>query len=312
MKEVLKMNKKWTKAKIADQSDKVVIVTGASSGLGYETALVLAEKGGEVILAVRNQHKGKAAVEAIKKAFPQAKVRTMLLDLADLASIRNFAGDFKATYKTLDILINNAGIMIPPHQLTKDGFESQFGANHLGHFALTGLLLDRLIATPQSRVVTLSSLAAHHGTIDFTNLTGVKGYKAIDFYGQSKLANMLFAKELQHQFSDNQLDTISLTCHPGFARSNLFSRGSGKKANPILRFLQNRVSQPADMGALPILYAATEPGLIGGEYIGPDGKKKRKGYPMNDPIINDLFNQEIAEKLWQVSESLTGVSYQFE
>lgn len=309
--DVKKMSKRWTTDQISDQTDRVIIVTGASSGIGYETAWSLAEKGATVIMAVRNSRKGMLAVQKILSGVPQAKVTMILVDLADLASVQRFVSEFKEQYPRLDVLINNAGIMIPPLQLTQDGFESQFGANHLGHFALTGLLLDRLKVTPHSRVITISSLAAHHAQIDFNNLDGRKGYKPIEFYGQSKLANMLFARELQRQLTANQLETISLTCHPGFSQSNLFSRGSGKTANPFLRFLQNRVSQPANMGALPTLYAATEASLTGGEYIGPDGKKKRKGYPKQDRIIDELDNQQVSETLWQISEKLTGVTYHF-
>ncbi len=299
----------WSKTAIPDLSGKIIIVTGASSGIGYETALALAEKGAHVILAVRNMEKGQRAVSAIYQAVPRASLSLLMLDLSDLSSIRTFAEQVNRQYDHLDILINNAGIMIPPLQFTKDGFESQFGCNHLGHFALTGLLLDRLKAALSSRVVTVSSLAAHHARIDFDNLDGKRGYKAIDFYGQSKLANMLFARELNQKLAADYCDTISVTCHPGFAQSNLFSRGSGGKANPLLRFLQNRVSQPASMGALPTLFAATEPGLKGGQYIGPDGPKKRKGYPKEDDIINEIYDEKVAAKLWQISEELTGVSY---
>lgn len=304
------MRNNWTTDDITNQSHKIIIVTGASSGIGYETARILAKKGATVILAVRNIEKGKLAVERIKTSIFNAKVMVMLVDLTDLASIRLFVSEFKARYQRLDVLINNAGIMIPPFQLTKEGVESQFATNHLGHFALTGLLLEHLKSTPHSRVVTISGLVAHRAVIDFDNLDGRNGYKATKFYSQSKLANMLFARELQRQFSANGLITTSLTCHPGASQSNLLSRGSGKKANPILRFLQNRLSQPVEMGALPTLYAATEPSLQGGEYIGPDHKNKRSGYPKIDWIIDELDDRQVSIKLWQVSEELTGIRYQ--
>ncbi|OAB35105.1 short-chain dehydrogenase [Paenibacillus macquariensis subsp. defensor] len=305
------MSKVWTKSNITDVSEKVVIITGANSGLGFETTLALAERGATVILAVRNMDKGKAAVDKIRLVHAGANVRAMLLDLGDLASIRAFAADFLKQYESLSILINNAGIMIPPFQLTKDSFESQFGGNHLGHFALTGLLLERLISTPNSRVVTLSSIAAHKGKINFDNLDGSKGYNAWQFYGQSKLANLLFAKELQNKFSSNGIDSMSVACHPGFSQTNLFSRGSGKQANIFIRFLSNLVSQPADMGALPTLYAATELTIKGGEYIGPDSNGGRKGYPKSVDIIERLYDSNVSDKLWSVSESLTGISYKF-
>jgi len=305
------MSEIWTKSNIIDMSGKVIIVTGANSGLGFETALALAEKGATVVLAVRNMDKGKTAEDKIKSICAGAKVKAMLLDLGDLASIRSFAEAFLKQYDSLSILINNAGIMIPPFQLTKDNFESQFGGNHLGHFALTGLLLERLISTKNSRVVTLSSLVAHKGSINFDNLDGSKGYSSWEFYGQSKLANLLFAKELQNKFSSNGIDSVSVACHPGFSQSNLFSRGSGKTANILIRLLQSLVSQPADMGALPTLYAATERIIEGGEYIGPDGKGGRKGYPKSDDIIGKLYDANVSNKLWTVSESLTGISYEF-
>jgi len=302
---------KWTKSNITDVSEKVVIVTGANSGLGFETTLALAERGAIVILAVRNMDKGKAAVDKIKSVHAGANVRAMQLDLGDLASIRTFAADFLKQYESLSILINNAGIMIPPFQLTKDSFESQFGGNHLGHFALTGLLVERLISTPNSRVVTLSSIAAHKGEINFDNLDGSKGYSAWGFYGQSKLANLLFAKELQNKFSSNGIDSMSIACHPGFSQTNLFSRGSGKQANIFIRFLSNLVSQPADMGALPTLYAATELTIKGGEYIGPDSNGGKKGYPKSEDIIERLYDSNVSNRLWSVSEGLTGISYKF-
>lgn len=302
----------WTKADMPDLTGKIIIVTGANSGLGFETTLGLAEKGATVVLAVRNMAKGEAAIQLIRSRYPKADLVAMTLDLSELKSIHLFAEQFKQRYNRLDRLINNAGIMIPPLHLTELGVESQFACNHLGHFALTGLLLERLLATVDSRIVTISSLAAHKGQIDFENLDGAKGYHPIDFYGQSKLANMLFAKELQHRLAEHRHSAISLTCHPGFTQSNLFSRGSGKPANPFLRTLQNLVSQPGEMGALTTLYAATEPRIVGGEYIGPDGKKKRKGYPVLDPIIERLYQPETSQKLWRMSEELTGVTYQFE
>ncbi|KQO18155.1 oxidoreductase [Paenibacillus sp. Leaf72] len=301
----------WTKDNITDVSDQVVIITGANSGLGFETAAALAERKAKVILAVRNMEKGSAAAGKIKSVYPGAHVTPMQLDLGDLNSIRAFASDFMNQYDSLSILINNAGIMIPPHRLTKDGFESQFGGNHLGHFALTGLLLPKLISTPNSRVVTVSSIAAHNAAIHFDNLDGSKGYSAIKFYGQSKLANLMFAKELQNKFLSNHVDAVSVACHPGISNTNLFSFDSGKQANTFMRMLTGLLSQPAHMGALPTLYAATEPSIKGGEYIGPDGRGGRRGYPKSDEIINKLYAADISNRLWNISESLTGVSYKF-
>lgn len=301
----------WTKDNITDVSEQVVIITGANSGLGFETAAALAERKAKVILAVRNMEKGSEAAGKIKSLYPGAHVTPMQLDLGDLNSVRAFAADFMHQYESLSILINNAGIMIPPLRLTKDGFESQFGGNHLGHFALTGLLLPKLISTPNSRVVTVSSIAAHNAAIDFDNLDGSKGYSAIKFYGQSKLANLMFARELQNKLRSNHLDVASVACHPGISNTNLFSFGSGKQANTVMRMLTGLLSQPAHMGALPTLYAATAPTIKGGEYIGPDGRGGRKGYPKSAEIINKLYDADISNRLWNISESLTGVSYKF-
>ncbi len=233
----------------------------------------------------------------------------MQLDLSDLSSIRHFADSFQENYESLSVLINNAGVMIPPYSKTKDGFELQFGSNHLGHFALTGLLLPRILSTPKSRVVTLSSLAAINGYIDFENLNGENGYKPMKYYGQSKLANLLFARELQNKFNQHGATPISVACHPGLSHTNLMSRGSGKPINKFVHFLSKTITQPASMGALPTLYAATEPALTGGEYIGPDGKKSRKGFPRKDEIIDTLYNEETSKRLWDISETLTEVKY---
>ncbi|MDT9722173.1 oxidoreductase [Paenibacillus sp. ClWae2A] len=307
------MSKVWTKDIIPTVSDKVVIVTGSNSGLGYETALALAEKGAKVILAVRNLEKGEKAANKIKSSVHIAgEVIVMQLDLSDLASIHKFAAAFLEQFDSLSILVNNAGIMNPPFQLTKDGFELQFGSNHLGHFALTGLLLPRLISTSKSRVVTVSSIAAHNGAIDFNNLDGSKGYNPMKFYSQSKLANLMFARELQNKFNSDHMDSMSIAAHPGISNTNLFSFGSGKQANIFMRSFLKIVSQPAHMGALPTLYAATDPTITGGEYIAPGGIGGTKGYPKSAKIIEKLYNSDISNKLWNVSEELTGVYYRFD
>ncbi|MGE7603104.1 oxidoreductase [Peribacillus sp. NPDC097675] len=305
------MSEKWNGDEMVDVKGKTVVITGANSGLGFETAFVLAGKGAEVILAVRNASKGEKAVDRITSVHPKANVSVMSLDLSDLSSIHHFADSFLENYDSLSILINNAGVMIPPYSQTKDGFELQFGSNHLGHFALTGLLLPKILSTKNSRVVTLSSLAAINGFIDFDNLDGKNHYKAMRFYAQSKLANLLFSRELQNKFEHHQVDSISVACHPGLSHTNLMSRGSGKPLNKFVQYLSKTITQPANMGALPTLYAATEPALTGGEYIGPDGKKGRKGFPKKDAIIDTLYDKEISEKLWAISESMTGVNYSF-
>ncbi|WP_409270140.1 oxidoreductase [Neobacillus sp. SCS-31] len=305
------MVKGWTTEDIKDVSGKTVIITGGNSGIGFEAARALAAKGAEVILAVRNMARGEAAAAKIIEESPKASVRLLHLNLSDQASIRKFVVEFSARYSSLDILINNAGIMMSPLSKTRDGFETQFGSNHLGHFALTGLLLNVLKNTPGSRVVTVSSLAAHNARIDFDNLDGSKGYKRYKFYGQSKLANMLFGKELQIRLERNGHSMKSIICHPGVTHTNLASRNSGRDMNSLFRLISRAVTQPTAMGALPTLYAATEPSLLGGEYIGPDGKKKRKGYPRKDSVIERIYDSETAELLWSLSEELTGVVYNF-
>jgi NAD(P)-dependent dehydrogenase (short-subunit alcohol dehydrogenase family) len=235
----------------------------------------------------------------------------MHLDLADLASIRSFADEYKGKHDRLHILINNAGIMIPPYRKTRDGFESQFGTNHLGHFALTGHLLPLLLSTPGSRIVSTSSIAARKARIRFDNLDGSKGYEPMRFYRQSKLACLLFAIELQHYLEEAGSSSISLACHPGISVSNLISRGSGKEANHLLKKAMRIIAQPAHKGALPTLYAATFPDLRGGEYIGPDGPGNRKGNPVQTSEASKLFDKDLAAKLWDISENLTGVKYSF-
>lgn len=305
------MAKSWTVNDMVDVTGKRVIITGGNSGIGFEAARIFAAKGAEVILPVRNGARGEAAIQKITAESPQASVRLMEMDLSDQASIREFAREFSDRYSSLDILINNAGIMMPSFSKTLDGFEAQFGTNHLGHFALTGLLFDILKATPASRIVTVSSLAAHNAQIDFDNLGGTKGYKRYQFYGQSKLANMLFGKELENRIKAAGLDVKSVICHPGVTHTNLASRNSGREMPHLFRMISMAITQPTAMGALPTLYAASEPGLRGGEYIGPDGKKKRKGHPVKDQVIERIFNAEAAARLWKLSEDLTGVRYDF-
>ncbi|MFD1678208.1 oxidoreductase [Alicyclobacillus fodiniaquatilis] len=290
-------------------SGKKVVITGANSGIGYEAAKALAAKGAQVILAVRNEEKGNQAIAELKAINTDISVQMMFLDLADLKTIQHFAEMYTAQFDSLDILINNAGVMMPPYSKTKDGFELQFGSNHLGHFALTGLLLPLLKKTKGSRVVTVSSLAHRGASIDFENLDGSKGYKAFKFYGQSKLANLLFAKELDNRLKSNGIETLSIACHPGVSSTNLFKMG-GKFLQPIVK-IANRFFQPASMGALPTIYAATEAGLVGGEYIGPDGKGNRSGYPAIEQPANGVYNENTMKKLWDISEQMTGVHYPF-
>ncbi|MBM7568139.1 oxidoreductase [Paenibacillus sacheonensis] len=304
------MAKHWDEAMIPDQSGKTIVITGSSSGLGLSTAMVLAGKGAEVILAVRDIQKGNAAADQIKRRHTNANVKVMKLDLGSQASIRSFAAAYRERFTNLSVLINNAGVMMPPYRKTADGFELQFGTNHLGHYALTGQLLPLLLQTSKSRIVTVGSLAARSGRIDFDNLDGSRGYRGFAFYRQSKLANVLFAKELQRRLAEAGAETISVACHPGIAATNITSRGSGNKSG-LLLFLMKRLFQSAEMGALPSLYATTVPSLHGGEYIGPDGKGAKKGYPTFDTSIDKIYDPKVAKRLWEVSERLTGHRYSF-
>ncbi len=299
----------WDTGQIGTLEDKVIIITGSSSGIGYHAARELAAKGAEVVMAVRSAEKGEKAAGKIKTAFPSARITVMHLDLGDLASVKEFADEFCSRYDRLDTLINNAGVMLPPYKKTLDGFELQFGVNHLGHFALTGHLLSLLMDTPLSRIVTISSIAARRAQINFSNLDGSGGYNPMTFYRQSKLANLLFAVELQHRLERAGSSTVSVLCHPGISVTNLLSRGSGKESGRVMKALMGIVGQPGEKGALPTLYAATHPDIRGGEFIGPDGPGNKRGYPVLTNDVTRLFKAHLAEKLWEVSESLTGVRY---
>jgi NAD(P)-dependent dehydrogenase (short-subunit alcohol dehydrogenase family) len=297
------MTSKWTAENIPDLTGKIAIVTGANSGIGYEMARALARKAATVILACRNKDKGEAAIRQIDREYPQAKAELMQLDLADLASVRRFAGEFTRRYDRLDILLNNAGVMVPPFGKTADGFETQFGTNHLGHFALTGLLYDLIIHTPRARVVTLSSGGHRFGTIDFDNLNAEKGYDGQRAYAQSKLANLLFTYELQRRFEGAGVDAIAAAAHPGWTATNLQVHWR------MVRILNPLMAQKPKMGALPALYAATAPDVHGGDYYGPGGWQELRGYPTKVRSSDRSHDTAVAARLWAVSEELTGVQY---
>lgn len=287
-----------------------VVITGANSGIGYEAARILAMRNARVIVAVRNVDKGQRARNTIVQQFPWAQVEVMALDLADLSSVHRFAEAFLAYQEPLPLLINNAGVMGPPYMKTRDGFEMQFGTNHLGHFALTGLLMPSLRACPEARVVTVSSAAHTVGHIHFDNLDGREGYRRWGFYGQSKLANLLFSYEFQRRLTAADVDIKSVACHPGFAATKLTSNGLGAKVpmfGQAFGLLANLFAQSAQMGALPTLYAATEPSIVGGEYVGPLGGMR--GYPGLVASNARSHDEAVAKRLWQVSEQLTGVHY---
>ncbi len=297
---------KWTSDNIPDQSGKVAIVTGANSGIGYESALALARKGAAVVMACRSLQKANAAAGQIRQTAPAGTVEVMELNLGDLESGRRFAATFQERYDRLDLLINNAGIMHPPYGKTAQGFELQFGVNHLGHFALTGLLLDLLIQTPQSRVVTVSSTSHRFGRIDFEDLNWEKRrYKPNPAYGQSKLANLLFTYELQRKLTAAGLVTLSVAAHPGWTATNL------QRNSPMINFLNRFFAQESPMGALPTLFGATAPDVYGGDYFGPGGFMEMQGHPKRVKSNDRSYDEKVAARLWEVSEELTGQIFNF-
>ncbi len=303
----------WSVDNIPSQQGKTILITGANSGLGLEASKVLSKKGAHVIMTVRNLQKGKEAVETIKKENPNAKLDLMILDLADFDSIRKFSDEFHSKYLQLHVLINNAGVMSPPNrELTKQGFEVQFGANHLGHFLLTGLLLDILKKTPNSRIAIQSSgvhkLKQYGADIFFDDLNFEKSYNKDFAYGQSKLANLLFTYELDRKLKANNVSIVVTAGHPGYTKTNLV-RHSGFFVQAIIT---NILAQKVEMGTLPILRAATDNNIKGGEYFGPTKMGEMRGYPELVKSSNKSYDEQIAKKLWEVSEKLTGFTYKFD
>ena len=293
----------WINENIPDQTGKLALVTGANSGLGYEVSLGLALRGATVVMACRNLKKGEEAAAKIREENPSGEVRLMQLDLADLNSVKQFVEAFRAEYSHLDLLVNNAGVMATPYGETADGFELQFGINHIGHFAMTGQLLGLLENTPGSRIVTVSSYAHWFGRINFDDLNGKKFYYRWLAYTQSKLANLLFAYELQRKLSKNGKNPISVAAHPGYAETNL------QQHSALWSFLNPIMAQSQAMGALPILYAATSLEIKGGEYVGPDGFLGQRGYPFKGFSSQRSHDETTARLLWEVSEELSGVKY---
>ncbi len=295
--------KKWTIDDIPDQTGKIAVVTGANSGIGFEVTKALAGKGAQVIMGCRNPEKAEKAKNEIITENPNAKLEIIQLDLADLKSIQRFADELNKKYQQLNILCNNAGVMMITKQKTADGFEYQLGTNHLGHFTLTGLLLDTLLKTKDSRIVNMSSFAHLYGKMDFNNLQWEKGYSKLAAYTRSKLANLLFTYELQRKLETSGKKTICLASHPGWTRTNL-QRYSG-----FFRFLNPIFGQKQSMGALPMLYAATAADVQGGGYYGPRGLFGMRGYPKKVKSNKRSHNMKDAKKLWEVSEELTKVKY---
>lgn len=300
---------KWTTQDIPDLTGKVVVITGANSGIGFHTAVEVARKGAQTILACRNPEKAQAALGELLADVPNAQAEIMQLDLASQASVHQFATAFKAKYDRLDLLINNAGIMMVPYGKTEDGFERQFGTNHLGHFALTGLLMDLILATPGARVVNVSSMGHRMGSMDFDNLMyeGGNGYEPSPAYGRSKLANLLFTYELQRRFSAIGADATATAAHPGGSNTNLANHMEDRLLFRLAQPLFKILMQPASMGALPTLRAAVDPQAKGGDYFGPGGMMEVRGYPVPVKSNDTSHDQAAARKLWDVSEDLTGV-----
>ena len=301
---------RWTADQIPDQAGRTAVVTGANSGLGLVTARELARRGARIIMGVRAVGKGERAAADIRAAAPGAGLEVRRLDLGDLASVRAFASEVAATHPALDLLINNAGIMMPPRGTTADGFETQLGTNHLGPFALTGLLLAALQATPGARVVTVSSIEHKPGHIDFEDLQKERSYAPRNAYRQSKMANALFGLELDRRLRQAGSPLISVLAHPGYSDTNLQTSGPSGIARLAMKYVGNRViAQSAERGALPQLFAATAPGVEGGAFYGPDGFQEMRGHPTLVQPTLEATDPDIARRLWAVSEELTGVSY---
>lgn len=292
----------WTADDIPSLIGRTFVVTGANSGLGYETTKALAAHGATVIMAVRNEAKGMAALEALRAEHPDAPIEVRYVDLGDLDTVRAFA----STVTSVDVLINNAGVMMPPHTVTKQGYELQFGVNHLGHFALTALLLDKIKAGRDGRVVTVTSRQHHGGRIHFDDLHGEHKYSRAGFYAQSKLANVVFGLELNRRLRVAGVPVRSVLAHPGVALTNLASNGPTGVSRVAMQLGLRMIAQTAEMGALPQLYAATHPDVEGGQLIGPDGLKEAKGYPTVVEPLDAARDRDLAKRLWEVSEDLTG------
>jgi NAD(P)-dependent dehydrogenase (short-subunit alcohol dehydrogenase family) len=301
-------SERWSVAAVPDQHGRTVVITGASSGIGFEAARVLADRGALVVLACRSEAKSEAAVQRIRAAVPGASLESVRLDLASLDSVRTAAAEVHRRFPRLDLLINNAGVMTPPYSRTADGFELQFGTNHLGHFAFTGLLLDRIRDVPGARIVTVASAAHRMGTMNFDDLNSERGYRRSRAYGQSKLANLLFTYELQRRLAAAGAQVIAVSAHPGASRTELDRHMPGWLRSTY-HAVGGLITQDAVGGSLPTLRAATDPAVTGGQYYGPSGFAELRGHPVivrSGPRSYDVRSQA---RLWEESQRLTGVTY---
>jgi NAD(P)-dependent dehydrogenase (short-subunit alcohol dehydrogenase family) len=300
---------KWSASRIPDQTGRTFVVTGANSGLGLATSRQLARRGAHVIMAVRNEAKGRQAVADLTALQPDARLELRLLDLADLDSVRAFADRIHADGVPVDVLVNNAGVMMPPRTLSPQGHEIQFGINHLGHFALTGLLLGVLQQRDEPRVVTISSVLHRFGRIRFDDLTGARKYSSFGFYTQSKFASTLFGLELDRRLRASGSPLRSVLAHPGYTATNLQSTAPTGLTKLLGSATNRLLGQNVEVGALPQLYAATDPGAESGQFIGPDGPGESRGHPKRVRPVASAEDPTTAARLWQLSEELTGVRY---
>jgi NAD(P)-dependent dehydrogenase (short-subunit alcohol dehydrogenase family) len=297
----------WTKENISSQAGKIIIVTGGNAGIGFETAKAFYENGAHVILACRDLDKGQSAIDKIEKKAGAGKIDLALLDLSSLASVAEFAETFKQKYKELHLLINNAGIMTPPQALTAEGYESQFGVNFLGHFALTGHLYPLIKKTKASRIITLTSLGYTYGSIDFDNLKSEKSYDAFREYCQSKLADLLFTVELQRRITAKGDQVLSLAAHPGITKTDLSRHMSADEIAAAIERLGALME--TEQGALPTLYAAVSPEVAESGFYGPDADGGLRGYPAAAAILENALDEAVAQRLWKMAEEATGLVF---
>ena len=308
------MAEKWTADELPDLSGRTALVTGANSGIGLRAAEALAAAGARVLMGCRDPSKAARALADLLDAHPDAEAEVIQLDLADLAAVERTAEEVSEMSGPLDLLINNAGVMAPPRMQTADGFELHLGTNHLGHFALTGRLLPKLLAADAARVVNVSSTAHRQGKMDFDDLNWERGYSRWPAYGRSKLANLLFTFELDRRLRDGDQRTIAVACHPGYSATNLQSAGPGEGTlglvlKPVMKVTNVFLAQSDEMGALPTLYAATAPAVEGGDYIGPDGIAEARGHPTKVGCSSRARDVDDAARLWEASIELTGVDF---